>query len=74
MCHCGLDPTTPYCDEDGCEWPDDVDDSNLAITEFLTTARILAQLGAMPFREYLDLCVEFDPAGPDDDDFLEELE
>jgi hypothetical protein len=68
MCRCGLDASTPFCDGPNCEWPDDTEDHNDAITDFLHTARILAQYGVMPFREYLDLCVEFDPAFPDDDD------
>jgi hypothetical protein len=75
MCKCGLDGSTPFCDEPDCEWPDDVDDSNIAITEFLSGARILALYGIMPFREYLDLCVQFDPNEPEEDwDYADEDE
>lgn len=66
MCRCGDDPATPFCDGPGCEWPEDVVDSNLAITDFLATARWLALNGSMPFKEYLDLCVQFDPANPEE--------
>jgi len=62
MCRCGSDETTPFCDAPGCEWPEDPVDRNLAIADFLTGARALSQSGAMSFREYLDLCVEFNPA------------
>lgn len=72
MCRCGLDETTPFCGEDGCDWPDDIDDSNLAISDFLIGARVLAQLGLMSFKQYLDLCVEFDPSNPDEEEFYEE--
>ena len=64
MCRCGKDDLTPFCESAGCEWPEDVDDSNLAITDFLGTARYLAQAGLMSFKQYLDLCVEFDPYDP----------
>ena len=75
MCRCGSDPNTPFCDGPGCEWPDDVDDSNLAITDFLSSARFLAQAGAMTFKQYLDLCVQFDPANPaDEEDYPDEEE
>lgn len=67
MCRCGKDDLTPYCAAAGCEWPEDVDDSNLAITDFLASARRLTQNGSMSFRQYLDLCVEFDPAHPNKD-------
>lgn len=66
MCQCKKDDLTPFCGALGCEWPEDVDDSNLAITDFLTTARYCAQNGLMTFQQYLDLCVEFDPAYPED--------
>jgi hypothetical protein len=66
MCQCGSHEDTPFCDGPGCKWPEDPVDCNLVITEFLTGARALAQSGAMSFRQYLDLCVEFDPANPDD--------
>lgn len=58
---------TPFCSSPGCEWPDDVTDSNLAITDFLITARNCAQMGLMSFEQYLKLCVEFDPASGDDE-------
>ena len=74
MCQCGSDPLTPFCDGPACEWPDDVDDSNLAITDFLITARVWAQMGLMSFKQYLDLCVEFDPADPDDAAWADEDE
>ena len=67
MCQCGSDNLTPFCDGPGCEWPDDVDDSNMAITDFLITARNCAQMGLMSFDQYLKLCVEFDPANPEDE-------
>lgn len=68
MCFCGKDELTPFCDAIGCTWPEDVDDSNLAITEFLIAARHCAQSGLMSFRQYLDLCVEFDPYGPSEEE------
>lgn len=61
MCGCGDDPWTPFCGGPGCRWPDDTEDCNLAITNYLTTARLCAQSGLMSFQQYLDLCVEFDP-------------
>jgi hypothetical protein len=67
MCKCGADHLTPFCDGPGCEWPEDVDDSNDAITTFLTGARLCAQSGLMSFQQYLDLCVEFDPAHPEEE-------
>lgn len=71
MCLCGDDDSTPFCENPigTCEWPEDIDDSNLAITNFLAEARGLAQSGVMSFRDYLDLCSEFDPAVPDADSY-----
>ena len=68
MCICGSDPLTPFCDGPDCEWPDDVDDGNIAITDFLIQARVCSQFGLMSFEQYLMLCVEFDPAHPEDDE------
>lgn len=67
MCLCGYDPLTPFCDGGSCEWPTDVDDSNIAIIDFLTGARVLSLNGLLTFQQYLDLCVEFDPANPDEE-------
>lgn len=66
MCRCGYDPLTPFCEGGNCEWPEDLDDSNIAITDFLLSARHCAQSGGMSFQQYLDLCVEFDPAFPEE--------
>jgi hypothetical protein len=68
MCKCGDDDTTPFCGAPGCLWPDDVLDSNIAITEFLAGLRWMAQNGHMPFNDYLALCIEFDPNDPPDDE------
>jgi hypothetical protein len=61
MCQCGADPFTPFCEAPGCDWPDDDDDSDIAIADFLTTARACAINGLMSFEQFLKLVAEFDP-------------
>jgi hypothetical protein len=61
MCKCGNHILTPFCEAPGCEWPDDGVDQQIAVTDFLFDARASAMNGSMTFKQYLDLCVAFDP-------------
>jgi hypothetical protein len=59
MCMCGYDPLTPFCESPGCYRPEDEDEAAMAISDFLTTARLCAIHGTMSFEKFMDIVVEF---------------